>query len=171
MTKGMLKTMRNLTESIHSTNVIREQNETENQSLEVDTNQTGNVKDNIIVINNVDVKMLSTDESDMELKEDQKELISKLIDSFRAEVSDLAEFEPGITINQKEIRMDGVLPEERINFVFITSKDMGEQSGVFVNADMLKLEQNTANTLTKLSKFEETFKTQLNGIMNQRDFN
>jgi hypothetical protein len=36
---------------------------------------------------------------------------------------------------------------------------------------MLKLEQNTANTLTKLSKFEETFKTQLNGLLNQRDFN
>lgn len=165
VTKNMLRTIRTLTESVSHKKSI---NEEEMDQTGLDMNQPeGNVKDDVMVINNVDVKLLSTDERDMELKDDQKEMISKLIDSFRQQVSQIVDFEPGFTINQNQIRLDGKLTDEGVNFVFIA----GEDAGVYINADMLKLEQNIANTLTKLSKFEETYKTELEPLITQRNHN
>ena len=165
VTKNMLRTIRTLTESVSHKKSL---NEEEMDQTGLDMNQPeGNVKDDVTVINDVDVKLLSTDERDMELKDDQKEIISKLIDSFRQLVSQIVDFEPGFTINQNQIRLDGHLTDEGINFVFIA----GEDAGVYINADMLKLEQNIANTLTKLAKFEETYKTELESLITQRNNN
>ena len=165
VTKNMLRTIRTLTESVsHKKSLFEE----EMDQTGLDMNQPeGNVKDDVMVINDVDIKLLSTDERDMELKDDQKEIISKLIDSFRQQVSQIVDFEPGFTINQNQIRLDGKLTDEGVNFVFIA----GEEAGVYINADMLKLEQNIANTLTKLSKFEETYKTELEPLITQRNHN
>lgn len=165
VTKNMLRTIRTLTESVsHKKSLFEE----EMDQTGLDMNQPeGNVKDDVMVINDVDVKLLSTDERDMELKDDQKEIVSKLIDSFRQQVSQIVDFEPGFTINQNQIRLDGKLTDEGVNFVFIA----GEDAGVYINADMLKLEQNIANTLTKLAKFEETYKTELESLITQRNNN
>jgi hypothetical protein len=111
--------------------------------------------------------MLSTDEMDMELKDDQKETISNLIDNFRQQVSQIVDFDPGMTINQKQIRLDGVLTDEDISFVLIA----GEESGVYINADMLKLETEVGNALEKLVKFQETFKTSMEPLITQRNNN
>lgn len=164
VTKNMLRTIRTLTESVSHKKSLNE--EMDQSGLDMGQPE-GNVKDDVTVINDVDVKLLSTDERDMELKEDQKQIISKLIDSFRQQVSQIVDFEPGFTINQNQIRLDGKLTDEGINFVFIA----GEESGIYINADMLKLEQNIANTLTKLAKFEETYKTELEPLITQRNNN
>ena len=160
----MLKTIRTLTESKTSNRSI---NETEEFESQLPDEATKEQKNDVIVINNVDVKLLSTDQTDMELNDNQKTTISTLIDNFKQQVSQIAEFDPGITMNQDQIRMDGSLPDEDINFVFITGVD----SGVYINADMLKLEQNVATALEKLAKFNETFKTSLEPLINQRDNN
>jgi hypothetical protein len=165
VTKNMLRTIRTLTESVSQKKSINEEG-LDGQDLDMH-NMDGNVKDDITVINDVDVKLLSSDERDMELQDDQKELISKLIDSFKQQVSQMVDFEPGMTINQNQIRLDGKLTDEKIDFVYIA----GEEAGVYINADMLKLEQNMANTLTKLAKFEETYKTELEPIITQRNHN
>ena len=160
----MLKTIRTLTESKTSNRSI---NEVEEFESELPDEATKEQKNDVIVINNVDVKLLSTDEADMQLNDNQKTTISTLIDNFKQQVSQIAEFDPGITMNQDQIRMDGSLPDEDINFVFIAGVD----SGVYINADMLKLEQNVATALEKLAKFNETFKTSLEPLINQRDNN
>ena len=76
VTKNMLRTIRTLTESVSRKKSINEEG-LEGQDLDMH-NMDGNVKDDITVINDVDVKLLSSDERDMELKDDQKELISAL---------------------------------------------------------------------------------------------
>jgi hypothetical protein len=161
VTKSMLKTIRTLTESKTSNRSI---NEVEEFGSSLSDEASKEQKNDITVINNVDVKLLSTDEADMELNDNQKTTISTLIDNFKQQVSQIAEFNPGITMNQDQIRMDGSLPDEDINFVFIAGVD----SGVYINADMLKLEQNVATALEKLAKFNETFKTSLEPLINQR---
>jgi hypothetical protein len=164
VTKSMLKTIRTLTESKTSNRSI---NETEEFESSLSDEASKEQKNDVTVINNVDVKLLSTDQTDMELNDNQKTTISTLIDNFKQQVSQIAEFDPGITMNQDQIRMDGSLPDEDINFVFIAGVD----SGVYINADMLKLEQNVATALEKLAKFNETFKTSLEPLINQRDNN
>ena len=158
VTKNMLKTIRSITE----TKVLKQSiNEAAEFESTLSDNADQEQKNDVTVINNVDVKLLSTDQSDMTLSETQKTTISGLIDNFKQQ------FDPGMTINQDQIRLDGYLPDEDINFVFIA----GTESGVYINADMLKLEQNVATALEKLAKFEETFKTSIEPLINQRDNN
>ncbi len=152
--------MRRLNESTASNKILREQSEIEPQPEQ-------NMKDDVLVINDVDVKMNSTDEADMKLMDDQKNEISGIIDNFKQQVSQIVNFEPGFTLFPDQIRLDGSLTDEDIKFVFIA----GKEGGVYVNADMLKLEQNVANTLEKLAKFNEVFKTAMEPIISQRNNN
>jgi hypothetical protein len=152
-TKKMLDTMRRLTESVKQGNILKEE--------ETD------LKDDITVINDVDVKMLSTDNLDLKISDDQKNSISGLIDSFREQVSDLADLDPGITINMTQIRMDGTIPNIDMGFVLIS----GDESGVYINSDMLKVDDEVLESLEKLSKFHLTFEDTMNPIIRQRSNN
>lgn len=150
--------MRKLNESTASNKILREQEEAQpEQSL----------KDDVLVINDVDVKMNSTDDADMKLMDEQKKEISGIIDNFKQQVSQIVDFEPGFSLFPDQIRLDGTLTDEGIKFVFIAGKD----GGVYVNAEMLKLEQNIANILEKLAKFNEVFKTAMEPIISQRNNN
>jgi hypothetical protein len=90
-----------------------------------------------------------------------------MIDSFREQVSQIADLTPGFTLSKTQVRLDGTLPDEDINFVLIA----GEESGLYINADMLKLEENTLFVLDKLVKFELTFKDGIEPIIRQRQNN
>ncbi len=159
--KSMLKTMRLLSEGKEQyKKTIREQSETLAPEAQ-------NMKDDFLVINDVDVKLLSTDDSDMKLLDDQKNEISNIIDGFKSDVEQIVDFEPGFTISPDQIRLDGTLTDEDIKFVFIA----GKEDGVYVNADMLKLDTETATTLDKLAKFQETFKTSMEPLISQRNSN
>ena len=161
-TKKMLNTLRKLNENrAFSNNILREEIET--QQLQ---NQEPQEKD-FTVINDVEVKLLSSDPTDRNLLDDQKTAISTLIDNFRQQVDQIVEFKPGMSINPDQVRLDGTLTNEDISFVFIA----GKESGVYINADMLKLEQNTATALEKLVKFQSTFETSMEPLLTQRDNN
>ena len=164
VTRNMLKTIRTLTESKSSSRTI-------NEVVGFDTPQVNNaeenVKNDIIVINDVEIKLSSADEADLTLQETEKTAISQLIDNFKQQVSQIADFEPGITMNRDQIRFDGTLTDQDISFVFIAGKD----AGVYINADMLKLEQEIATELEKLAKFQETFETAMNPLIQERKTN
>lgn len=166
VTKNMLKTIRTLTESKVLSNVINEQ-QTELQTPQVNNTNDENQKNDVDVVNDVDVKLLSSDQNDLKLTDQQKTAISELIDGFKQQVSQIVEFEPGMTLTREQIRLDGYLPDEDINFVFIS----GKESGVYINADMLKLEQDVATSLEKLAKFEITFKSAMDPIIQERTNN
>ncbi len=164
VTKNMLKTIRTLTESKLSNKTINEQSEPITPLINK-TEEEQN--DDITVINDVDVKLVSSDESDMKLSDQQKGGISQIIDGFRQQVSQIVDFHPGFTITQNQIRLDGSITELDIDFVFIA----GDESGIYINADMLKLEQDTATMLEKLAKFEETYKTSMDPLITYRKNN
>lgn len=168
-TKKMLNTLRNLNESKSSYRTLSEQvsPQTTQEPMGSENNEPKQQESGFVVINDVEVKMLSSDEADMELSDEQKETISGLIDNFKQQVSQIVEFQPGMTINPNQIRLDGKLTDEDINFVFIA----GEDSGTFINAEMLKLESNVGLMLEKLVKFEETYKTALESIIQSRNNN
>jgi len=160
--KGMLKTLRTLNESKSSFKVLKEE-ETPLGGM----GDKENVKDDVIVINNVEVNMSSGDSEDMKLEENQKTAISTLIDSFRSQVSQIVDFEPGMTINENQIRLDGTLTDNDISFVIIA----GEEGGLYINADMLKIEQAEIDVLNKLVKFEKTYKDAMEPLITQRQTN
>ena len=59
------------------------------------------------------------------------------------------------------------MTETEISFTFIA----GEDSGTFINAEMLKLESNVGQMLEKLVKFEEIFKSSLEPLIQNRNNN
>ena len=162
VTKNMLKTIRTITESKTSKKSINEQ--TIDQTSGRESQQTNN---DITVINNVDIKLNSVDKLDLKINDQDKNAISQLIDGFSQQVSQIVEFEPGMTINQDQIRLDGYLPDEDVHFVFIA----GKEGGIYINAEMLKLEQSVAAILEKLAKFEEIFKTSMEPLLKERNNN
>jgi len=161
VTKNMLKTIRTITESKTFKKSINEQIEGATPREQTSSEEA---KNDITVINNVDVKLNSTDKEDLKISDTDKNAISQLIDGFSQQVSQIAEFDPGMTINQNQIRLDGYLPDEDVHFVFIA----GQEAGIYINAEMLKLEQNVANILEKLAKFEEVFKTSMEPLLKER---
>lgn len=179
-TKVMLKTLRTLNESKSGKSTMNEQvgltgpsQEQRNSdsvppsSNKPDEDVYDKVNDDITVINDVDVKLLSSDNADMKLTDEQQASISGLIDNFRQQVSQIVDLDPGFTINMDQIRLDGTLTDDDVSFVLIA----GNESGTYVNADMLKLEDETMVTLGKLLKFEETFKSTMEPIITQRNNN
>ena len=162
--KGMLKTIRTITESKASNRTLNEA--VGFQSPEVDKSDE-NLKNDVMVVNDVEIKMNSSDEADLTLQDSEKTAISQLIDNFKQQVSQIADFTPGITIAPDQIRLDGSLTDQDISFVFIA----GKESGAYINADMLKLEQDVANELEKLAKFQETFETAMNPLIQERKTN
>ena len=162
--KGMLKTIRTITESKASNRTLNEA--VGFQSPEVDKSDE-NLKNDIMVVNDVEIKMNSSDEADLTLQDSEKTAISQLIDNFKQQVSQIADFTPGITIAPDQVRLDGTLTDQDISFVFIA----GKESGAYINADMLKLEQDVANELEKLAKFQETFETAMNPLIQERKTN
>lgn len=149
----MLNTLRKLNETKSSFNTLREQEEP--------------TSDDITVINDVDVKLVSSDTVDLELTEEQKNTISGLIDSFREQVSQIAELKPGFTFNETQIRLDGSITDLDINFVFI----VGDEGGLYLNADMLLIDNDVITTITKLSKFELTFRDTIEPLLRERKTN
>ncbi len=156
-TKKMLNALRNLNESVKRKKILSEE----------ESPVTSNLRDDIDVINDVDIKILSSDNMDMKLSDEHKNSISELIDSFRQQVSEIANLEPGLTMNMKQIRLDGSIPNVDVSFVLIT----GEESGLYVNADMLKIEDETLMTIEKLLKFQLVFEDTLNPIIRERSNN
>jgi hypothetical protein len=125
------------------------------------------MKNDVTVVNDVDVKLMSGDDMDLKLMDDQKNAISNIIDNFRQQVSQIVDLEPGFTLTPTQIRLDGVLTDQDIKFVLIA----GEESGVYINADMLKLENEVGMMLEKLAKFDDTFKSAMEPLLTQRDNN
>lgn len=171
-TKMMLNTLRKLNESKNPSNVLREQSQEQRISNDTSTFPsndvpTSNEKDNLMVVNDVEVKLLSNDELDLKLMDDQKNAISGIIDNFKQQVSQIVEFEPGFTISQDQIRLDGVLTDEDISFVLIS----GNEGGLYINADMLKLDSEVMVVMDKLAKFEPSFKTAMEPLISQRNNN
>jgi hypothetical protein len=168
-TKKMLNTLRKLNESRSTSyNLIKENDEFNQQPEPQDTEAPQeDMRDEVTVVNDVDVKLMSGDDMDLKLMDDQKNAISGIIDNFRQQVSQIVDFEPGFTLTPTQIRLDGVLTDQDIKFVLIA----GEESGVYINADMLKLENEVGMMLEKLAKFDDTFKSAMEPLITQRDNN
>mgnify|MGYP003349585701 FL=1 len=125
------------------------------------------INNDITVINNVDVKLLSTDKMDMTLTDEQKTAISGIIDNFKSQVSQIVTFEPGMTINEEQVRLDGTIDDLDIKFVIIA----GKEAGVYLNAEMLKLDDTVLQVIDRLNKFELGFKQAFEPFITNRQNN
>lgn len=133
----------------------------------LEQNQPQNDESGVDVVNDVDVKMNSSDPRDKVLTDEQKTMLSGLIDSFREQVSQTAELDPGFTFNMDEIRLDGMIPEFDLKFTYIS----GQNAGLYINAEMLNVTDQTMELFTKLSAFNRQITDSLELMLRQRKNN
>jgi|688.fasta_scaffold20274_3 hypothetical protein len=149
--KKMLNTMRNLNENVKSKSILKEEDEK---------------LFNLVLNDNVEVKIHSTDQEDLSLSEEEKGSLNQLIQNFKSQVSELANFEEGFNVYVDSVRLDGTI-ENDLSFVLIA----GNERGLYLNANMLKIEAETVETISKLEKFQHTFEDVVIEIMNNRKNN
>jgi len=151
LTKKMLNTMRNLNENVKSKSILKEEDEK---------------LFNLVLNDNVEVKIHSTDQEDLSLSDEEKASLNQLVQNFKSQVSELVNFEEGFNIYVDSVRLDGTI-ENDLSFVFIA----GNERGLYLNANMLKIEAETVETINKLEKFQHTFEDVVMEIMNNRKNN
>jgi hypothetical protein len=151
LTKKMLNTMRNLNENVKSKSILKEEDEK---------------LFNLVLNDNVEVKIHSTDQEDLSLSDEEKASLNQLVQNFKSQVSELVNFEEGFNIYVDSVRLDGSI-EEDLSFVLIA----GNERGLYLNANMLKIEAETVGIINKLEKFQHTFEDVVMEIMNNRKNN
>ena len=129
--------------------------------------QPENDENGVDVVNDVDVKLISNDPQDKTLTDEQKTSLSSLIDSFREQVSQTAELDPGFTFNVDEIRLDGHIPEFDMKFTYIA----GENSGLYINAEMLNITQEVSEIIINMLNFNKQINDGLELMLRQRKNN
>jgi hypothetical protein len=147
--KKMLTTLRNISENTTSSRALTEE------------------KINTLVIgNNVEIKVHSDDNADLEITDEEKNSLNQMIENFKSQVYELATFDEGFNIYANSVRLDGKIFDD-MSFVFIA----GEDSGLYVNCNMLKLDDENSRVIEKLNKFEHTFQDVASGLINARKNN
>lgn len=121
---------------------------------------------NLVLNNNVEIKVHSADQEDLNISDEEKNALNQLIENFKTQVSEIATFEEGFNIYTNSIRLDGSISED-LGFVFIA----GEDRGIYINSDMLMLNDETTVIIEKLNKFQHTFEDVVNEMMNTRKTN
>lgn len=165
--RSMLNTIRNFNTSTRGT--LREQPEVSTQEPIQSSPQTdkGPENEDMLVINNVEVEIHSEDNQDLTIKDDEKGIISQLIDDFKKEVSELVDFGK-LQIYSDSAKLDGKITQKGIEFTLST----GDDNGIYLsNTSMLKIDDETMEYLEKLKSFEEKFSGSINDLIVNRKGN
>jgi hypothetical protein len=149
--KKMLNTMRTLSENTASKATLKEEEQKVN---------------NLVLNNNVEIKIHSSDQEDLKVSDEEKNALNQLIENFKSQVSEMASFEEGFNIYTNSVRLDGSISED-LGFVFIA----GEDRGIYINSDMLMLNDEISAIIEKLNKFQHTFEDVVNEMINTRKTN
>jgi hypothetical protein len=115
------------------------------------------------VINDVEVVIHSEDTEDLELTEEEKGKISQLIDDFRVEVVETVEFDK-LHVYETSAKLDGKIGEIGLQFTLST----GDDTGFYINAQMLKIDENSLEIIRKLSTYELKFSSTINDLLVRR---
>lgn len=129
--------------------------------------ESGKEQEDIAVINSVEVEIHSEDPEDLTLEDDEKKKISQLIDDFRGDVSEIAEFDK-MHIYPDSAKLDGRISS--INMAFTLST--GDDTGLYVsNPSLLKIDDNSLSVINKLKTFLPKFSNTINDLLLNRSTN
>jgi len=100
------------------------------------------------------------DQTDLELTTDEKIAFQETMDEFVSGVSDMADFNK-LNVYTNNVEWSGTLIEFDIEFFF----SIGEENGVYINGEMLKVDDEFLNLIGKLKTYYEKFKSKWAGVL------
>ena len=103
------------------------------------------------------------DKKDLELTTDEKLAFQETMDEFVTEVSDLVDFNK-LNVYPNNVEWSGKLIDEDIEFIFT----IGEDSGIYINGQMIKVDQEFLTMLNKLQQYYQKFKSKWGKVLASR---
>ncbi len=109
------------------------------------------------------LKMHGKTKKELELSTDDKLAFQETMDEFVEEVSDLSDFGV-LNIYPNNVDWSGNVIDYDLEFYF----SIGENNGVYINGDLVRLDENTIELLQNLRSYYEKFKSKWSRIVSQR---
>ncbi len=103
------------------------------------------------------------DKTDLELSTDEKMSFQETMDDFVNEVSDLSDFGV-LNLYSENVDWSGRVIDEDVEFYF----SIGEKNGVYINGDMIQLDDGLVELINKLTSFYDKFKSKWAKVLAQR---
>ena len=103
------------------------------------------------------------EQTDLELTTDEKTTFQETMDEFVTEVSDLVDFNK-LNVFPNNVEWSGKIIDFDIEFFFT----IGEENGVYINGQMIKVDDKFLDMVNKLKTFYEKFKSKWAKIMASR---
>ena len=100
---------------------------------------------------------------DTDITTDDKLAFQETMDEFVEEVSDIVDFNT-LNVYSNNVDWSGKIIDKDIDFTFT----IGENSGIYLNGDMLKVDNEFLETVNKLQQFYEKFKSKWSKILSSR---
>lgn len=109
------------------------------------------------------LKMHGKDQKELEITTDEKVAFQETMDEFVEQVSDLSDFGV-LNVYPNNVDWSGKVIDFDLEFYFT----IGENSGVYINGDMIKLDTELIELINKLTKFYEQFKSKWAKVLASR---
>jgi hypothetical protein len=106
------------------------------------------------------------DNEEMRITSDDKLAFQETIDEFTEEVSDLVDFNQ-LNLYRNNVEWSGKIIDQDMDFIFT----IGESNGIYINADAVKVDPEFLDSINKLQKYYEKFKSKWSKLIAQRKIN
>jgi hypothetical protein len=103
------------------------------------------------------------DRSDLDITPDDKVAFQETMDEFVEEVSDLVDFNI-LNVYPNNVEWSGKVIDEDLEFIFT----IGEDSGIYINGQMVKVDQDFLDMINKLQQFYQKFKSKWGKVLASR---
>jgi len=97
------------------------------------------------------------------LTTDDKIAFQETMDEFVDEVSDLADFNT-LNVYENNVDWSGTIIDQDIEFTF----NIGEDSGIYINGTMVKVDEDFLSMINKLQQFYQKFKSKWGKVIASR---
>jgi hypothetical protein len=167
--KNLLKRTRMLMEQNEPLNLAKSienkisDDSQKNTTDDIDVNQVKKDKSKTYRISGGLLTLHGKEKKDIELTTEEKSAFQETMDEFVSEVSDLSDFGV-LNMYHNEVQWSGKVIDFDIEFFF----SIGENNGVYINGDMIKLDEKLTDLITKLTRYYDKFKAKWAKIISVR---
>ena len=104
-----------------------------------------------------------TDSKDLQLTTEDKTAFQESMDEFVSEVAEIVDFNK-LNLYPNNVEWSGKVIDEDLEFIFT----IGEDSGIYINGQMVKVDQDFLTMINKLQQFYQKFKSKWGKVLASR---
>jgi hypothetical protein len=169
--KSLIKRSRMLMEQPEATNLAKsienkiqdDKTEYDEADQEIDTETVKKDKSKTYRISGGLLTLHGKEKQDLELTTEEKTAFQETMDEFVDEVSDLSDFGV-LNMYPNDVQWSGKVIDFDLEFFY----SIGENNGVYINGDMIKLDEKLTELVNKLTSFYEKFKSKWAKVISTR---